>query len=121
VAVAGVRRRVLIEDDNVVLAENIAEVLQLDGHLTQVAGSAEEGLAMVLADEPDLVVSDFRLPGMNGAVFVKEVCNAHVHVQAVVISAYTDDGTIGKAKDAGATFMSKPLDLDLLSRWAREA
>ena len=35
-------RQVLIIDDNLSLAENIAEILQLDGHITRVAGSAEE-------------------------------------------------------------------------------
>ena len=35
-------RQVLIIDDNLSLAENIAEILQIDGHTTRVAGSAEE-------------------------------------------------------------------------------
>lgn len=112
---------VLIVDDNVDLAENIAEILRIDGHLTHVAASAEEAFSTVLEHEPDVVVTDYRLPGINGAVFVKQFRRTRTHVQAMVISAYTDDRTIQEASDAGAMFMAKPLDFRLLSSWVREA
>jgi len=38
-----------------------------------------------------------------------------------VISAYTDETTINLAREAGATFMAKPVDFKLLGRWVREA
>jgi len=113
-------RHVLIVDDNLSLAENIAEILQLDGHITRFVGSAEEAFPNALEDEPDVVVSDYRLPGINGAVFVKEFLGTHTHARAMVISAYTDATTIAAAKNAGATFMAKPLDFRLLGRWVCE-
>jgi CheY-like chemotaxis protein len=54
VPVAGGPRRVLIIDDNVDLAENIAEILQMDGHRTEIAASAELALPMALANTPDV-------------------------------------------------------------------
>ena len=113
-------RHVLIVDDNLSFAENIAEVLQLDGHITRFVGSAEEAFPNALEDEPDVVVTDYRLPGMNGAMFVKEFLWTHTHARAMVISAYTDTTTIAAATNAGATFMAKPLDLKLLGRWVGE-
>ncbi len=113
-------RRVLIVDDNVDLAENIAEILQIDGHLTQVAASAEEALSQGVDDHPDVIVTDYRLPGMSGADFVKQFRRTRTQVLAVVISAYTDEGTIEHAKEAGATFMPKPVDFKLLGRFVRE-
>jgi len=113
-------RHVLIVDDNLSLAENIAEILQLDGHITRFVGSAEEAFPNALEDEPDVVVSDYRLPGINGAVFVKEFLGTHTHARAMVISAYTDATTIAAATNAGATFMAKPLDFRLLGRWVCE-
>jgi DNA-binding NtrC family response regulator len=113
-------RHVLIVDDNLSFAENIAEVLQLDGHITRFVGSAEEAFPNALEDEPDVVVTDYRLPGMNGATFVKEFLWTHTHARAMVISAYTDTTTIAAATNAGATFMAKPLDLKLLGRWVGE-
>jgi CheY-like chemotaxis protein len=114
-------RRVLIVDDNVDLAENIAEILQIDGYLTEVAASGEEALKKALESSPDVVVTDYRLPGISGALFVEQFRRQRVAILAVVISAYTDEGTIKEARDAGATFMPKPVDFKLLSHWIREA
>jgi DNA-binding NtrC family response regulator len=111
---------VLIVDDNVDLAENIAEILQMDGHITSVAASAEDALPKEGEALPDVLVTDYRLPGITGAEFVRQFKRARVHVHAVVISAYTDDRTIREARDAGATFMAKPVDYKLLSRLVRE-
>jgi len=113
-------RHVLIVDDNLSLAENIAEILRLDGHITRFVGSAEEAFPNALEDEPDVVVTDYRLPGINGAAFVKQFLGTHTHARAMVMSAYTDPTTIAAATNAGATFMAKPLDLTLLGRWVCE-
>ena len=113
-------RRVLIVDDNVNFAENIAEILQIDGHLTNIAASAEEAFPMALASEPDVVVTDYRLPGISGADFIKKVRRMQKGLLAVVVSAYTDERTINASRDAGATFMAKPIDFRLLTRLVRE-
>jgi DNA-binding response OmpR family regulator len=110
---------VLIVDDNVQLAENIAEILQIEGFLTEVAGSAEEALPRALAEEVHAMVTDFRLPGMTGAALVSEVRRHRRHLHAIVISAYTDDETMGAARTAGAHFLPKPVDFLLLSRMVR--
>jgi len=113
-------RRVLIVDDNVGLAENIAEVLRLDGHTTEVVGSAEEALVRVGLAKPDVIVTDYRLPGLCGAAFVKRIRETRGDVRAVVISAYTDDETVRQAEEAGAAFVAKPLDLIRLRRLVRD-
>ena len=95
-------------------------LLQIDGHATHVAASAEEGLVAAAKADLDVVVTDYRLPGITGAAFVKEFRGIHADVYAIVISAYTDDRTIQEARDAGATFLPKPLDFQLLSRLVRE-
>lgn len=112
--------RVLIVDDNVGLAENIAEILEIDGHTTVVAASAEEALAKAPKSEPQVLVTDYRLPGINGADLVKRFTQMGVRVRAVVISAYTDERTIREAKDAGADFIAKPIDFRRLSQFVRE-
>ncbi len=112
-------RRVLIVDDNVDLAENIAEILQIDGHLTEVAGSGEEALERAHEPELDVIVTDYRLPGISGAAFIERIRRKGGAFLAVVISAYTDDQTIREAHEAGATFMAKPVDFKVLSQWIR--
>ena len=67
-------RRVLIINNNVDLADNIAEILQMEGHATEVAVSAEDALSKTLSTQPDVVVTDYRLPGISGAAFVRLFC-----------------------------------------------
>ena len=112
----GTQRRILIIDDNLGLAENIAEILEMHGYRTEVAGSAEEALSKVGPPPPDVVVTDYRLPGINGASLVRELGGMGFHVSAIVISAFTDDGTIEDAKSAGAAFLPKPVDFEALGR-----
>lgn len=109
------KRRILIIDDNIGLAENIAEILEMNGYVTEVAASAEEALSKV-GPPPDVVVTDYRLPGINGASLVRHLGGMGVRVNAIVISAFTDEGTIEDAKSAGAAFLPKPVDFAALGR-----
>jgi DNA-binding response OmpR family regulator len=109
-------KSVLVVDDNQDLAENIAEILSLRGFIATVATSAEEALPMALPEGPELLVTDFRLPGMTGAELVQQIRRQRQAVRAIVISAFTDDLTVAAAKDAGAEFLAKPVDLGALSR-----
>jgi DNA-binding response OmpR family regulator len=107
--------RVLIVDDNQDLAENIAEILSMQGYATEIATSAEEALPKALPDGPGILVTDYRLPGMTGADLVREVRQRRAVIRAVVMSAYTDERTISAAKNAGAEFLAKPIDFASLS------
>lgn len=114
-------RRILIIDDNVNLAENIAEILEIDGYLTEVAATAEEALSKVGPSKPDVVVTDYRLPGMSGPNLVRQLREIGLRVRAIVISAYTDERTIADARSVGATFVAKPVDFTILGRMIQEA
>ena len=108
--------KVLVVDDNQDLAENIAEILGLRGYTALTAASAEEALPRALADGLDVLVTDFRLPGMSGAELVRRVREERQALRAIVMSAYTDDLTVAAARSAGAEFIPKPVDVGALSR-----
>jgi CheY-like chemotaxis protein len=112
-------RRILIIDDNVNFAENIAEILQIEGHLTEIAASAEEALSRALATRSDVVITDYRLPGIDGASLLRRLQEMGLRVHAIVMSAYTDERTIEDARNAGATFVPKPIDFEILGRALR--
>jgi len=108
--------RVLIVDDNAALAENIAEVLEMDGYETRVANTATEGLAPATSWSHDVLITDYRLPDISGAELVRRIKKMGVAVVAVVISAYTDDSTIEDARSAGASFVPKPVDFAAIGK-----
>jgi DNA-binding NarL/FixJ family response regulator len=57
------------------------------------------------------------LPGLNGAELIKSVRRHGHEVRAVIMSAYSDEGTISAANEAGiAAFISKPVDFARLTR-----
>lgn len=113
----GVVRRgcVLVVDDQIELAENIAEILQGVGFQTEVASSAEEGLQRVARGGITAVVTDFRLPGQSGAQLTEELRRRGERIPVLMMSAYTDEGTIDRARTAGAWFfLPKPVPLATL-------
>jgi DNA-binding NtrC family response regulator len=109
-------RRILIIDDNVELAENLAEILRLLGHTTDTAATAEEAFVKIGATAPDVVVTDYRLPGTTGVTLVRRLRAMGVRASAIVISAFTDDSTVADATSTGAAFVPKPVDLEMLGR-----
>jgi DNA-binding NtrC family response regulator len=109
-------RRILIVDDNAELAENLAEILRLNGHSTEVAISAEDALARVGQLAPDVVLTDYRLPGIDGASLLRQLHDRGVRASVIVMSAFTDDRTIADAGKVGAAFVPKPVDLVELAR-----
>jgi CheY-like chemotaxis protein len=109
--------RVLVVDDNVALAENIVEILALVGYAGEIAGSAEEAIPRALSVGIRCIVTDFRLPGLDGAHLIKTLRRHDRKIRAVIISAHSDEGTIKAAHDAGIDdFLTKPVDFARLTR-----
>ena len=107
--------RILVVDDQVELAENIAEVLQGLGFETEVAASAEAGLGRIRQGGITALITDFRLPDRSGADLIGDIRRAGERIPALVMSAYTDDRTIDESQAAGAwLFLPKPVPLPAL-------
>jgi CheY-like chemotaxis protein len=68
-AVAGLGqkpRRILVADDDSSFTEVMAEILADAGHAAQLSARGDEALALALADPPDMILLDIRLPGLDG-------------------------------------------------------
>ena len=66
-------RRVLVVDDDPLVADSIRRMLQFDGHQVQIAGSAAEALQLFSAHSFDLVLLDYEMPRMNGFAVLQQV------------------------------------------------
>lgn len=75
------------------------------------AASGEEGLALFAAN-PDIqvVISDYRMPGMNGVEFLRQVCEKYPDTVRIVLSGYADTSAVVAAINEGQIykFVSKP-------------
>jgi DNA-binding NtrC family response regulator len=106
---------VLLIDDNVDLAENIAEILEdLDVHV-HLAGSTDEALACFDDRVWSLVVTDVRMPGRNGLELLELIKRRSPGTPVLVVTGFADRETVIRAHESGAlAILNKPLDLDAL-------
>lgn len=113
-----VARRILIVDDNQELAENLAEFLEEEGHRATTAASAERAIDISGAHDFDLLLSDVRMPGINGVELVTRLRVCRPQLCCLLMTAYSSEELLREARSVGvAAILDKPLDLDkLLSR-----
>jgi len=81
--------RILVIEDEKNLRALYEKELGKDGFDVVTAGTAKDGLAMVEAERPDLVVMDIRLPGMDGLEAMSRLLNKHPRIPVVLNSAYS--------------------------------
>jgi two-component system response regulator HydG len=91
------KRRVLIVEDDAVFLRPLRRALEYGGFEVLAGGSGEEALDLLKTEDVDLVLTDQRLPGMDGVELVRRVKAEHGEVAVVVMTAY---GTIGAAVEA---------------------
>ncbi len=105
--------RILVVDDDRSIRETLEQHLDRSGYEVATAPSAEEALGQLAEFEPGLVVTDVRMPGMDGIEFLKRVRSEVADLDVIVITAFDDMKTAVSAMKAGAyDYLVKPLDLD---------
>jgi DNA-binding NarL/FixJ family response regulator len=73
------------------------------------ANNAEEALAQIHEERPDIVLLDFNMPGKDGLAFAAELSQHSPRIAIAVISANRQAEVINRTEAVGATFLPKPL------------
>jgi len=106
-------KRILIVDDDVSSRESIILNLGCDDWHFVEAADGEEALERVKENQLDLVISDIRMPKMNGLEFLEKAKEVQKDIQVIMITAYDDMQTTVKAIQNGAyEYVRKPIDLN---------
>lgn len=109
------RTTILVIDDNTALAENIAEIFEELGVEVHLAETAEVALARFDEHRWSLVMTDVRMPGIDGIELLTRIKDRSPATPVLVMTGYADLNTIARAHDSGAyAVVHKPLDLDAL-------
>jgi DNA-binding NtrC family response regulator len=107
----------LLIEDEAMLAKNVQRYLERYGWDVAVTGTAEEGLARFAQVQPDVIVLDFQLPGMDGLAALATIRERDPEARVVMV---TGQGSVQLAVDAmktgAADFLPKPLVLADLKR-----
>ncbi len=107
--------RVLIIDDERNIRRTFKMVLESEGMTVSVAGTGEEGLDLVQAEPPDVVVLDVRLPGIDGLEVLQRLHKGEGKVPVIMISGHGTIATAVEATRHGAfDFIEKPLSKERL-------
>ena len=115
-------RRILVIDDEAGLRHTLLLILRDEGYEVAVADDGETGLRMALAEQPDLVLCDIRMPRMGGLEFLREFQGAGGQALVIMMSAYGTLDTAIEAMRMGAyDYISKPFNADEILLTLRKA
>ena len=114
--------KVLIIEDDPDVRLGCEQALQLEGIATESVGSAEEGQRRLQKDFRGVIVSDIRLPRMDGMAFLREVQAIDAELPVVLITGHGDVSMAVQAmKDGAYDFIQKPFSPDYLVEVVRRA
>ena len=111
--------RVLVCDDHPVYRDGLRMLLgSLPGiEVVGVAADGHEAVALAAELEPDVVVMDLQMPGLNGIEATARVTAEHPHVAVLVLTMYDDDDSVFAAMRAGALgYLLKGAAQDVIAR-----
>ncbi len=113
--VSAAAKQILIVDDEPDILESMASLIEgrIPDVLVQTACDAAEALAWLEDNEADVIVSDFRMPGLNGLQFLEEVRRRHGPQNAILLTAYDERrGAVDAARlSIIRRFFMKPPDV----------
>jgi two-component system response regulator AtoC len=116
------KQRILIVDDEAAIRSSLLESLSAEGYDAEVAESGEEALARCHGAVYDLVVTDLRLPGVDGLEILKALRNQGNATPVIMMTAYGDMDTALEAMNSGAyRFIPKPFKLGEMKKQVRAA
>ncbi|SFA74489.1 two component, sigma54 specific, transcriptional regulator, Fis family [Poseidonocella pacifica] len=114
--------KIAIVDDEKDMRQSISQWLALSGYDTEAFASAEEALKAIGPDYPGIVVSDIRMPGMDGMTFLKKLMGTDSSLPVIMITGHGDVPMAVEAMRLGAfDFLEKPFNPDQMTRLAKRA
>lgn len=117
------KRTLLLVDDEANILSTLTRLLRPDGYTILRAGSGQEGLELLTQHEIGVIVTDQRMPEMNGVTFLRKAREIRPDTIRIVLSGYTELKSITDAINQGAIykFLTKPWEDDLLRANIQEA
>ena len=107
--------RVIVIDDEVNAAAALETLLKEDGYEVSRAHDARSGLQLLEKEEPDVVLTDLRMPGMDGIELLTRIKQIRPEIMVILMTAYGTVKTAVKAMKLGAEdYLGKPIDVEEL-------
>src|SRR5437899_11905673 len=93
--------KLLLIEDDVRVAQILAEAFVADGHETTIRHTGEDGLAHLARERPDAVVLDVRLPTMGGVAVLRQIRSTDPGLPVIIMTGLATRGEIAEARQIG--------------------
>jgi CheY-like chemotaxis protein len=117
-------KTILIVEDQFEICENLCELLELEEYDVLTAADGNKGLELAMRHQPDLIVSDIKMPGMDGLTFLHELQKGQrlKKIPVIFLSAMAQQRDIEVGLQSGAVaYLTKPFTMEDLLRQIRKA
>ncbi|MCC6473185.1 MAG: response regulator [Burkholderiales bacterium] len=119
---AALLKKVLVVDDDPVVAKSFGRVLAAKGYAVVTAENGEQALAKLMREDYDLVYADIRMPGMDGIEVAEKVKAWRPWIPVVIVTGYGTSENEARARNIGVSgFLNKPLSPAMIEASARQA
>jgi two-component system, NtrC family, response regulator HydG len=109
------KARILVVDDEASARSGLAKLLQQEGYEVETAADGLSALELVAEKAPSLIVTDLKMPNMDGMELVAKVHEQNPDIPTIVTTAFSDVSSAVQAMRAGAEdYLTKPIDFDAL-------
>jgi DNA-binding NtrC family response regulator len=114
--------KVLIVDDEKNIREGLAASLEMDGFSTACAADGEEGWKLFGKGDIDLVITDLRMPGMDGEELMRRILAETPGLPVIILTGHgTVENAVTAMRDGAWDFCTKPVNLDRLTLLVKRA
>ena len=110
--------RLVIVEDDMEINNYIKGELSTDYHIAQIT-NGKEAMDYILANKPDIIISDIMMPGIDGITLCKKIkANVNTeHIPIILLTALSKDENKAEGLDTGAdAYLVKPFNMDLLKK-----
>lgn len=117
VGVDGLMRigRILAVDDDELALDTLAELLRMSGHSVLTASEGRAGVEIFRNELPDLVITDIRMPKMDGLEVLRQIREIDDSVPVVVVTGHGDiENAIGALRKGAYDYLQKPINPEIL-------
>lgn len=112
---ANAKQVILIVDDEEGLREGLSKLLEGEGYAVIAAETGEEALQILQQSHIDLVLTDMRMPGMDGIELLKKIRERHGELGVIILTGYGQIESYIEAMNFGAIeYVSKPFKVNEL-------
>lgn len=108
-------KKILIVDDEKNIRKGLKEAVEMEGYLGEEAANGLEALSILKKEKIDAILSDLKMPTMDGHELMSQVVNLYPHIPFIIITGHGDVQDAVKSMQKGAfDFITKPIELNYL-------